>query len=64
MEDRRKLHNEELYNLYSSPRIIRMVKLRSIKWAAHIMRKGFWCGNPEGQRRLGRPGLKWEDNIK
>jgi hypothetical protein len=36
----RKLHNEELHNLYSSPSIIRMIKLRRMRWAGHVARMG------------------------
>jgi hypothetical protein len=36
----RKLHNEELHNLYSSPNIIRMIKSRRIRWAGHVARMG------------------------
>jgi hypothetical protein len=36
----RKLHNEELHNLYSSPSIIRMIKSRRIRWAGHVARMG------------------------
>jgi hypothetical protein len=36
--ERRKLHNEELHNLYSSPNIIRQIKSRRIKWAGHVAR--------------------------
>jgi hypothetical protein len=36
----RKLHNEELHNLYSSPSIIRMIKSRRIRWAGHVARRG------------------------
>jgi hypothetical protein len=37
----RKLHNEEeLHNLYSSPNIIRMIKLRGMRWAGHVARMG------------------------
>jgi hypothetical protein len=38
--DRRKLHNEELHNYYSSPSIIRMIKSRRMRWAGHITRMG------------------------
>jgi hypothetical protein len=58
----RKLHNEELYNLYSSPSIIRMIKSRRTRWTGHIARKGekrngyrILAGKPEGKRPLGRP---------
>jgi hypothetical protein len=37
-DDWRKLHNEELHNLYSSPSIIRMIKLRRMRWAGHVAR--------------------------
>jgi hypothetical protein len=36
----RKLHNEELHNLYSSPSVIRMIKSRRMRWAGHVARKG------------------------
>jgi hypothetical protein len=38
--DWRKLHNEELHNLYSSPNIIRMIKSRRMRWAEHVARMG------------------------
>jgi hypothetical protein len=58
----RKLHNEELHNLYSSPSIIRMIMSRSMRWADHVARMGerrnayrILVGNPEGKRPQGRP---------
>jgi hypothetical protein len=67
----RKLHNEELHNLYCSPSIIRIIKSRRMRWAGHVARMGekrnayrILVGKPEGNRPLGRPGRKWEDNIK
>jgi hypothetical protein len=67
----RKLHNEELHNLYSSPSIIRMIKSRRMRWAGHVARMGekinayrILVGNPEGKRPLGRPRRRWVDNIK
>jgi hypothetical protein len=67
----RKLHNEELHNLYSSPNIIRMIKSRGIRWAGHVARMGetrnayrVLVGKPEGTRQLGRPRCRWVDNIK
>jgi hypothetical protein len=66
----RKLHNEKLHNLYSSPNIIRMIKSRRIRWAGHVARMGeknvyrILVGKPEGKRTLGRPRCKWVDNIK
>ena len=66
----RKLHNEELNDLYSLPNIVRVVKSRRMRWA------GMWrvwgrievyrvlVGKPEGRRPLGRPRRRWEDNIK
>jgi hypothetical protein len=67
----RKLHNEELHNLYSSPNIIRMIKSRRMRWAGHVTRMGekrnacrILVGKPEGRRPLGRPKRGWEDNIK
>jgi hypothetical protein len=67
----RRLHNEELYALYSSPNIIRVIKSRRQRWAGHVARVGerrgayrALVGKPEGRRPLGRPRLRWEDNIK
>jgi hypothetical protein len=67
----KKLHNEELHNLYSSPNIIRVTKLRSMRWAGNVVRTGavrntykILVGKPEGKRPLGKPRLTWEDNIK
>ena len=67
----RKLHNEELTDLYSLPNIVRVVKLRRLRWAGHVarMEQGIGVhrvlvGNPEGKRPLGRPRHRREDNIK
>jgi hypothetical protein len=67
----RKLHNEDLHNLYSPPSIIRMIKSRMMRWAGHVARMGenrnvyrILVGNPEGKRLLGRPRRRWVDNIK
>jgi hypothetical protein len=67
----RKLHNEELHNLYCSPSIIRIIKSRRMKWAGHVARMGekgiayrILLGKAEGKRPLGRPRRRWEDNIK
>jgi hypothetical protein len=67
----RKLHNEELHNLYSSPDIIRQVKSRRMRWAWHVARMGeerkvykVLVGRPEGRRALGRPRRRWEDGIR
>jgi len=67
----RKLHSEELNDLYCSPNIVRVVKSRRMRWAAHVARMGerrgvyrVLVGKPEGKRPLGRPRLRREDNIK
>jgi transcription termination factor 2 len=67
----RKLHNEELNNVYSSPNIVRVVESRRMKWAGHVARMGeergvhrVLVGKPEGKRPLGRPRRRWKDNIK
>jgi len=67
----KKLHNEELNDLYSLPNIVRVVKLRRMRWAVHVGRMGEDRGvqrvlvwRPEGKRPLGRPRRRWEDNIK
>ena len=67
----RKLYNEELNGLYSSPNIVRVIKLRRMRWAVHVAHmeeeRGMYSvlvGKPEGKRPLGRPKHRWEDNIK
>ena len=67
----RKLHNEELNDLYSLPNIVRVVKSRRMRWAGHVARMGedrdvhkVLVGKPEGKRTLGRPRHRWENNIK
>jgi hypothetical protein len=67
----RRLHNEELNDLYSSPNIIRAIKSRRMRWAGHVARMGegrgayrILVGRPEGRRPLGRPRRRWENNIK
>jgi hypothetical protein len=67
----RKLHNEELHGLYSSPSIITVIKARRMKWAGHVARMGEVRGaynilvwRPEGKRPLGRHRRRREDNIK
>jgi hypothetical protein len=67
----RKLHNEELSDLYSLPNIVRVVKTRRMRWAGHVARMGegrvvyrVLVGKPEGKSPLGRPRRRWEDNIK
>jgi hypothetical protein len=70
-EEWRKLHNEELHNLYSFPDIIRQVKLRRMRWAGHVARMGeerkvheVLVGKPKGKRPLVRPRRRWEDEIR
>jgi hypothetical protein len=65
------LHNKELYALYSSPNIIRVIKSRRLRWAGHVARMGEKRGahsvlveKSEGRRPLRRPRPRWEDNIK
>jgi hypothetical protein len=69
--DWRKLHNEELNDLYCSPNIVRVIKSRRMKWAGHVARMGerrgvyrVLLGKPECTRPLGRPRHRWKDNIK
>jgi hypothetical protein len=68
---RRKLHNEELHNSYSSPSKIIMVNSTRMKCARHVTCVGekrnayrILVGKPEGKRPLGRPKRRWEDNNK
>jgi hypothetical protein len=67
----RKLHDEELHGLYSSPSIVRVIKAKRMRWAGHVARmvevRGAYnilVGRPEARRPLGRPRRRWEDNIK
>ena len=67
----RKLHSEEISDLYSLPNIVRVVKSRRMRGAGHVARMGegrgvhrVLVGRPEGKRPLGRPRRRWEDNIK
>jgi hypothetical protein len=60
----RKLHNDELHSLYSSPNIVRVIKSGRLRWAGHVARMGegtdvyrIWTGRPEGKRSLGRARL-------
>jgi len=67
----RKLHNEELNDLYSPPNIIRVMKTRIMRWAGYVARMGkrrgvyrVLVGKPEGNIPFGRPGGRWKDNMK
>jgi hypothetical protein len=67
----RKLHNEELNDLYSLPNIVRVVKSRQMRWAGNVARMGedrgvhrVLVGKPDRKRPLGRPRRRWEDNNK
>ena len=67
----RKVHNEELMDLYSLPNIVRVVKSRRMRWVGHVARmeegRGVHrvlVGKPEGKRLLGRPRHRWDDNNK
>ena len=67
----RRLHNKELNDLYSSPNIMRVIKSRRMRWTGHVARMGeemgayrVLVGKPEGKRPLGRPRLRWVDNIR
>jgi hypothetical protein len=70
-EDRRKLHNEQLHDLYSSsPIIIRIIKSGGVIWVGLVARMGekwnayrLLVGKPWGKRPLGRPIRRWVDNI-
>jgi hypothetical protein len=67
----RKLHNEELRDLYSLPSIIRIIKSRRMRWAGHVARRGrrgthidYLWESQTGKRPLGRPRRRWVDNIR
>jgi hypothetical protein len=66
----RKLHNDEVHSLYSSPNIVRVIKSRCMRWVGHVARLGegrgvyrVLVGRSEGKRPLGRPRRRWDDNI-
>jgi hypothetical protein len=67
--DWRKLQNEELLILYSSPNMVRMIKSRRTRWATNVERMGgkknsyFLVGKSEGKESLGRPRLRWENIL-
>ena len=67
----RKLHNEELNDLYCSPNVVRVIKSRRMRWTGHVAcmgrveaDTGVSVGKPEGKRPLCRLKSRWEDNIK
>jgi hypothetical protein len=67
----RRLHNEELNDMYPSPSIVRVIKSRRMRWAGHAARMGesrglfrVSVGKSEGKRPLVRPRRRWEHNIK
>ena len=67
----RRLHNEELNDLYCSPNIVRVIKWRRMRWAGHVAcmgeERGVYrdlVGKPEARRPLGRPRLRWVNNIR
>jgi hypothetical protein len=71
LQSKKKKHNEELRDLYSSPSIIRIIKSRRMRWAGHVARMEekrnafrLLLGKPEGKRPLGRPRRRWMDNIR
>jgi len=70
-EEWKKLHNEELSYLYSSPTMIQVIDLRIMIWAGHVARMGkmrdvyrVFVGKHERKSPLGKPRRRWEDNIK
>jgi hypothetical protein len=67
----RKLHNEELNDLYSLPNVVRVIKPRRMRWAWHVARMGEWkvvyrllLGKPEGKRQLVRPRRRCENHKR
>ena len=68
-EELRRLRNEELYDLHSSPNMTQVIKSMRMRWTGHVVHV-YMCTcrvlveKPEGKRPLGRPMHRWEDNIK
>jgi hypothetical protein len=67
----RRLHNEELHNVYASLNFIRVIQSRRMRWAGHVACMGemrssnkILDGKPEGKRPRGRPRCRWEDYIR
>jgi len=67
----RRLHNEEINDLYTSPNIVQVIKSRRMRWAGHVAHMGeergvygVLVGKLEGMRPLGRPRRRWADNIR
>jgi len=71
MGEWRRLHNEELNDLYCLPNIVRVIKSRRMRWAGHVARMGeergvyrALVGKSEGKRPLGGPRRRWIDDIR
>jgi hypothetical protein len=69
MGEWRRLHNEELNDLYCSPNTVRVINSRKMRWAGHVARMGeergvyrVLVGKPEGKKPMGRPRRRWVDN--
>ena len=67
----RKIHNEELNDLYCSPNIVRVIKLRRMRWAGRVActgrgeaYTGFWWGNLRERGHLEDPGLDWSIIVR
>jgi hypothetical protein len=67
----RKVHNEELHDLYSSPSTIRIIKSKRMRWVGHQTQLGqkrnvytLLVGKPEGKRLLRRPRCRWVNNMR
>ena len=71
MGEWRRLHNEEPNDLYSSPNIVRVIKLRRMRWAGHVAHMGeergvyrVLVGKLEGKKPMGRPRHRWVDSTR
>ena len=67
----RKRYNHGLYSLFKEPDIVKLIKIRRLEWAGHVLRasdqrtmKKVFKTMAEGTRKVGRPNMRWEDCVR